>query len=264
MATVPPVAQLQADAHWRTVDFISDLHLQPSEPQTVQLWSDYLQRTTADAVFILGDLFEVWVGDDALDESGSFEAECAAILRAASAQRPLFFMCGNRDFLVGAHFLASTGLQGLDDPTVLHWAGPRLLLSHGDALCLDDVDYQRFRALARSPAWQQQVLAQPLAARRALGKSMRSESEMRKEGGAVYADLDATATARWMEQAQAPWFVHGHTHQPADHVLAEGSDTSPERVRIVLSDWHQDAQSHRAEVLRLTPQGWQRLPPEQA
>ena len=243
---------------WRTVDFISDLHLQPSEPQTVQAWRDYLARTTADAVFILGDLFEVWVGDDALDEPGSFEAECAAVLHTAAQRRPLFFMVGNRDFLAGGDFLRRSGMTGLADPTALHWAGPRILLSHGDALCLDDVEYQQFRALSRSAAWRRQVLSQPLAARRALGKSARSESELRKQSGAPYADADAAMTATWMQAADASWLIHGHTHQPADHALGQ------DRWRIVLSDWHVDADTHRAEVLRVTPEGWQRLPPELA
>ena len=255
---VPQVARLQGAPNWRTVDFISDLHLQPTEPQTVQAWRDYLAHTTADAVFILGDLFEVWVGDDALDEPGSFEAECAAVLRAAAGQRPLFFMVGNRDFLAGAEFLRQSGMSGLCDPTVLDWAGPRILLSHGDALCLDDVEYQQFRALSRSPAWQQQLLAQPLATRRALGRSARSESEQRKQSGAPYADADTQMCTTWMRAAQAPWLIHGHTHRPADHELAPG------QWRIVLSDWHIDAHTRRAEVLRVTPQGWQRLTPEQA
>ncbi|WP_370681796.1 UDP-2,3-diacylglucosamine diphosphatase [Comamonas sp. GB3 AK4-5] len=264
--TAPSVAQLLAAPNWRTVDVISDLHLQPSEPQTVQAWRDYLARTTADAVFILGDLFEVWVGDDALDEPGSFEAECAQVLHAAAQQRPLFFMVGNRDFLAGSAFLARTGMTGLAEPTVLVWphgeGQRRILLSHGDALCLDDVQYQQFRALSRSAAWQQQVLAQPLAVRRAIGKSARSESEQRKQAGVPYADADAQMSRTWMDAAQAQWLVHGHTHQPADHPLADG------RWRIVTSDWHLDADHddgpQRSEVLRLTPQGWQRLPPEAA
>lgn len=255
---MPQVAQLVAAPAWRTVDVISDLHLQPSQPQTVQVWRDYLARTTADAVFILGDLFEVWVGDDTLDESGSFEAQCAAVLHAAARKRPLFFMAGNRDFLAGDGFLRRSGMTGLADPSVLHWAGPSVLLSHGDALCLDDVDYQRFRALARSPAWQQQVLAQPLATRRALGQSMRSESEQRKQSGTPYADADAAMAATWMQAAHAFWFVHGHTHRPADHALGG------ERWRIVTSDWHIDATTCRAEVLRLTPTGWRRIAPEAA
>jgi UDP-2,3-diacylglucosamine hydrolase len=255
---MPRVAQLMAAPSWRTVDFISDLHLQPSEPQTVQAWRDYLARTTADAVFILGDLFEVWVGDDALDEPDSFEAECAAVLQAAAQKRPLFFMVGNRDFLAGEDFLRRSGMTGLADPTLLQWDETRILLSHGDALCLDDVEYQQFRALSRSDAWRRQVLAQTLAARRALGKSARSESEMRKQSGAPYADADAAMTATWMQAADARWLIHGHTHQPANHALGQ------ERWRIVLSDWHIDADTHRAEVLRVTPGGWQRLSPGQA
>ena len=264
--TAPTVAQLHAAPSWRAVDVISDLHLQPSEPQTVQAWRDYLAHTTADAVFLLGDLFEVWVGDDALDEPGSFEAECAEVLRAAAQQRPLFFMVGNRDFLAGERLMQRTGMQALDDPTVLIWGEGetedalqrRILFSHGDALCLDDVEYQKFRALSRSAAWQQQLLAQPLAVRRAIGKSARSESEQRKQSNAPYADADAQMTATWMDAAQAQWLVHGHTHQPADHALPD------QRWRIVTSDWHIDADTHHAEVLRLTPQTWQRLSPQAA
>ncbi|MBS3019782.1 UDP-2,3-diacylglucosamine hydrolase [Comamonas sp. PE63] len=256
--TAPQVAQLQGAPGWRAIDFISDLHLQPSEPQTVEAWRSYLTRSTADAIFILGDLFEVWVGDDALDEPGSFEAECAAVLREAAQQRPLFFMVGNRDFLAGDEFLRRSGMSGLSDPTVLLWAGPSILISHGDALCLDDVEYQQFRAVSRSAAWQQQLLAQPLAVRRAIGRSARSESEQRKQSGAPYADADAQMSSTWMQTAQAPWMIHGHTHQPADHAL--GND----QWRIVLSDWHIDADTQRSEVLRVTPEGWQRIPPELA
>ncbi|RGE45157.1 UDP-2,3-diacylglucosamine diphosphatase [Comamonas testosteroni] len=257
-STAPFLARLQGDANWRVIDFISDLHLQPSEPQTVQAWRDYLQRSSADAIFMLGDLFEVWVGDDALDEPGSFEAECAAWLHEAAQKRPLFFMVGNRDFLAGDEFLRRSGMTGLADPTALHWAGPHILLSHGDALCLDDVEYQQFRAVSRSAAWQQQLLSQPLAVRRAIGKSARSESEQRKQSGAPYADADAQMTGTWMQAAQAPWLIHGHTHQPADHAL------EADQWRIVLSDWHIEDSTRRAEVLRVTPQGWQRLAPEQA
>lgn len=246
--------ELIAPAHWATVEFISDLHLDPSEPATVQAWRSYLDSSTADAIFLLGDIFEVWVGDDALLEPLSFEAQCAATLHAQSAKRSLFFMVGNRDFLAGDRFLQATGMTGLADPTVLVWGPRRILLSHGDALCLDDVEYQKFRALSRSSAWQQQLLSQPLSVRRAIGKSARSESEQRKQAGAPYADADPAMTAAWMQQARADWLIHGHTHHPADHALPEGG------TRIVLSDWHITAETHRAEVLRVTPDNWQRLP----
>lgn len=248
-----------APAHWRTAEFISDLHLDPAEPGTLAAWCDYLRTTPADAVFMLGDLFEVWVGDDTLDEPGSFEAEAAAVLREAAQHRALYFMVGNRDFLAGTQFLQRSGMTGLSDPTVLVFGDQRILLSHGDALCLDDVDYQKFRALSRSPAWMQHTLSQPLTARRALGKAMRAESQKLKDSGTEYADVDTAATLQWMDATDTRWLIHGHTHRPADHVLPATADGMA-RTRIVLSDWHIDGNTHRAQVLRVTPHGWQRLP----
>jgi UDP-2,3-diacylglucosamine hydrolase len=250
---VPRFAELAAPAHWGTVDFISDLHLHPGEPETFEAWRTYLRHTPANAVFILGDLFEVWVGDDALSEPGSFEAQCADALHAAAARAPVYFMHGNRDFLVGEAFLQHCGVQGLDDPTVLVFGGQRILMSHGDALCLDDTDYQRFRALARSAAWQQQFLAQPLAERRAQARGIRAQSEARKQSAGVYADLDPAATLAWLAEAHATVLVHGHTHRPAQHVLAPGL------TREVLSDWDLAARPPRAEVLRLTARGLERV-----
>ena len=260
---VPPIAaEWTLPAGWRTLEFISDLHLQASEPATVQAFRQYLAATRADAVFLLGDLFEVWVGDDALLEPGSFEAECATAMRAAATRTPLFFMQGNRDFLTGAQFDALCGTTTLTDPTVLDCGGQRILLSHGDALCLDDVDYQRFRAMARSAAWQAGFLAQPLQVRRDQARGIRQESESRKResdghGAAMptYADLDAQATRSWLHAAGATALIHGHTHRPADHDLGDGLR------RIVLSDWDLAAPVLRAEVLRWERgMGLRRLP----
>ncbi len=250
---MPRFEELVAPSHWRTVDFLSDLHLQASEPDTLAAWHHYLQTTPADALFILGDLFEVWVGDDALDDPGSFESQACALLQAASRQRALFFVRGNRDFLIGPGFARHTGATLLHDPTVLVWQGQRLLLSHGDALCLDDVDYQRFRVQARSVQWQEHFLAQPLAQRRAQARGIRAESEARKQSGAVYADVDGPAAIAWLQAARATTLVHGHTHRPATHTLAPGLH------RVVLSDWDAAAQPPRADVLRLTPQGLERI-----
>ena len=258
LTAVLPAQELIAPAHWRTAEFISDLHLDPAEPGTLAAWRTYLRSTQADAVFMLGDLFEVWVGDDTIDEPGSFEAEAAAILCEAAQQRALYFMVGNRDFLAGECFLQRSGMTGVSDPTVLVWGTQRILLSHGDALCLDDVDYQAFRRVSRSAQWMQHTLSQPLAARRALGKAMRAESQKHKDNGTEYADADAAATLQWMDASNAQWLIHGHTHRPADHTLL-ASKLGQQRHRIVLSDWHIDAHSHRAEVLRVTPQGWQRI-----
>ena len=162
MTTVPPFGMLHAPDHWRTVDFISDLHLKPEEPATFEAWARYMAQTRADAVIILGDLFEAWVGDDAA-APGSFEARCGAVLDACPAD--LAFMRGNRDFLVGSDFLARHGMRDLaDDPTVLVLGAQRIVLSHGDLLCTDDVAYQQFRQQVRSSDWQHVFLARPLPA----------------------------------------------------------------------------------------------------
>ncbi|MGE8320143.1 MAG: UDP-2,3-diacylglucosamine diphosphatase [Comamonas sp.] len=247
------MADLAAPAGWSSIEIISDLHLQPSEPHTFEDWQRYLQASTAGAVFILGDLFEAWVGDDALLEPGSFEAQCAALLRQAAAQRPLFFMHGNRDFLIGDAFAQAASLRLLPDPTPLAFLGRRYLLSHGDALCLDDVEYQRFRAMARSSAWQAQLLAQPLAARRQLAGQMRSESTARQQRETIYTDVDTAAALAWLDAAQADTLVHGHTHRPAEHALDAA------HRRVVLSDWDTDTDPPRAEVLRIDGLGLRRI-----
>ncbi|MGP1682135.1 MAG: UDP-2,3-diacylglucosamine diphosphatase, partial [Giesbergeria sp.] len=245
--------ELIAPLHWRTVDFLSDLHLQATEPETLARFGHYLASTQADALFMLGDLFEVWVGDDACDEPGSFEATVAELLAATARQRPVYFMHGNRDFLVGASFFTRTGVVGLADPTLLVFQDQRLLLSHGDLLCLDDVDYQRFRVQARSSAWQEQFLSQPLATRRDQARAMRAQSEARKRSGEHYADVDGHAALAWLQACGAHTLVHGHTHRPAAHTLAPGYR------RLVLSDWDFAAQPPRADVLRATDKGLERI-----
>ena len=252
--TVPQFEELNAPSHWRTVEFISDLHLQASESATMAAFQHYLATTQADALFILGDLFEVWVGDDAIQEPGSFEAEGCAALQAVAQRIPVYFMHGNRDFLAGAGFLAHCGITGLADPTVLVFDGQRWVLSHGDLLCLDDVDYQRFRLQARSAGWQAQFLAQPLATRRAQARGIREQSEARKHAGAPYADVDGPAAMAWLQAAGAHTLIHGHTHRPAHHTLAPGLQ------RVVLSDWDAAALPPRLETLRLSRAGLERLP----
>lgn len=260
----PSWAVLPAPALWQCVDFISDLHLQASQSATFCAWQDYMQRTRADAVFILGDLFELWIGDDvmtdgadvavinddglagATDQAAGFEARCAQVLKAASRRLAIFFMHGNRDFLLGPAFAKTCGMTLLDDPTLLDFNGQRWLLSHGDALCLADVDYMQFRTLVRGAPWQQNFLAQTLAQRRVLARALRTQSEARKRSGLAYADLDAQASGDWLRAAQANTLIHGHTHQPANHDLANGLR------RIVLSDWDASATPVRAEVLRLS------------
>lgn len=244
---------LQAPAHWQRLDFIADLHLQAGDEATFDVWRNFMQRTQADAVFILGDLFEVWVGDDAIDASSAgddFAARCAQVLAATAQRLALFFMHGNRDFLVGAGFAAACNMKLLDDPTVLEFAGERWLLSHGDALCLQDSHYLQFRSQVRSAQWQQAFLQQSLAQRQAIGRQMRSQSEEHKSMGAAKGDLpvdlDSQATRECLQAGAASTLIHGHTHQPAEHDLGQGLR------RVVLSDWDASASPPRASVLRLS------------
>lgn len=249
----PAFGTLQADPAWRCIDLLSDVHLHSDMPRTFDAWRAHLLRTPADAVLILGDLFEVWIGDDAA--GSGFAADCVAVLRGASRQRALFFLPGNRDFLVGDGLLAATGMQGLADPTVLHAFNRRWLLSHGDALCLDDADYQRFRARVHSPGWQQAFLAQPLAEREHQARQMRAASMAHQaaQGPAGWCDVDAGEAACWLAASGATALVHGHTHRPGQHALPGGG------VRHVLGDWDLDGRAPRACILRLTAAGLQPL-----
>ncbi len=182
--------ELVAPAHWSAIDFVSDLHLQAGEPGTARAFSDYLKASQADALFILGDLFEVWIGDDLLSADPALRAVASeydfliglcAELRAFSARHALFVLRGNRDFLLGADFAAASGATLLDDPTRLRWRDQSVLLSHGDALCLDDADYLAFRAQVRAPGWQAAFLAQSLPERAAFAHSLRAQSAARKQ-----------------------------------------------------------------------------------
>ena len=253
MSTVPRFGVLTAPEGWRTVDFISDLHLMPEEPATFAAWSRYMAGTTADAVFILGDLFEAWIGDDS-DIPGSFEGQCGQVLGDTAARVPVYLMHGNRDFLVGQPFLGAHGVHFLADPTVLDWTGARYLLTHGDLLCTDDVAYQQFRRQVRSGDWQRAVLARPLAERQVMAQQMRAQSVAEQAKGVVYADIDAALAREWLAHAQAATLIHGHIHRPGDHVL--GLDAAGRTQRqVVLSDWHIDGHDHRAQVLRLSSAG---------
>lgn len=255
----PPWAQLNGDEGWHTLDFISDLHLHRDDPATAQTWLAYLDRLEFDALFILGDLFEVWVGDDVLDGAGdsshtnsperSFLRQCCAALRACALRRPVYVMQGNRDFLLGPGFHTATATRALPDPTALHWAGAHWLLSHGDAWCLADTDYMAFRAQVRRPAWQQTFLSRPLEERKAIARELRAQSEARKQASRsepmAWADVDTPTALWWLERTGTQTLLHGHTHQPYHHPLPGGLQ------RLVLSDWDMAARTPRAEVLRL-------------
>jgi UDP-2,3-diacylglucosamine hydrolase len=252
-AGTPAFAAFQADPAWRCIDLLSACRCTSDMPRTFAAWRQHLLTTTADAVLMLGDLFEVWVGDDAADTG--FAADCTAVLRAASHGRLLGFLPGNRDFLVGDALLAAAGMQRLSDPTVLVAFGQRWLLTHGDALCLADTAYQRFRQQVRSPAWQQAFLAQPLAERERQARAMRDASAAHQAdlGPAHWSDVDDRAAAQWLAAAGCTTMVHGHTHRPATHALPGGG------TRHVLGDWDFDHGSPRARALRLSSSGLQVL-----
>jgi UDP-2,3-diacylglucosamine hydrolase len=257
-----PVRVLHAAPHWRCVDIVSDLHLSPATPRTAAALADYLHSTPADAVVVLGDLFEVWVGDDVLDDADSVEAGVLRQFADCAMHRTVAMLVGNRDFLLGQRAAALAGWQVLDEVCLLDAFGRRTVLVHGDAQCLADVDYQRFRQQARDPAWQQQFLAQPLERRRDFARGLRDSSEHRKRtlGMAAYPDLDRDAMRDLLHQHGATTLVHGHTHRPGDEALGDGL------LRHVLTDWELDhgSAAPRAEVLRLTAGGVQRVPLSQA
>ena len=244
---------VNAPANWRAIDFISDLHLQASHSATYEAWQHHMAHTCADAVFILGDLFEVWVGDDIVeaadDSEAAFIRRCQHVLHTTAQRLPVYFIHGNRDFLLGQDFAQACSMTLLPDPCVLNFDHQRWLLSHGDALCLGDVDYQQFRQQVRSRAWQSHFLAKPLAERQTIAHGLRAQSESRKASGTSYADADENMTLQWLKTAQATTLIHGHTHQPADHTLfpQEGQPL----YRLVLSDWDAEASPPRLEILRL-------------
>jgi UDP-2,3-diacylglucosamine hydrolase len=253
-------AQVDLPPSVRAVDFISDLHLSADLPLTMAAFKCYLQGTHADALFILGDLFEAWVGDDMASQD--FEAQCVRELADAARRMPVYVMHGNRDFLLGERFFHASRTTSLADPCqVCAFGGQRLLLSHGDALCLADTAYQQFRAQVRAPAWAEEFLARPLAERLQIAAQMRAASRAHQQLAApvTFADADPQLATGWLARAGTQTLVHGHTHRPASEQRPEGWQ------RHVLSDWDTDhAAPPRAEVLRWTTVGFERLAPAAA
>ena len=228
--------------------FVSDLHLDESRPGIVAQFERFLEQVApgADALYILGDLFEYWVGDDSL--ALPFPARIAARLKAASARVPISFMHGNRDFMAARGFAEAAGLALLDDPTRIDLYGTPTLLLHGDTLCTDDHAYQAFRTQVRNPAWQQAALARPVAERLAIAQDLREKSEGAKQGKAMdIMDVSLEAVAKAFHDSECTMMIHGHTHRPARHVhRIDGNDY----VRWVLADWYE-----RASYLEARPDG---------
>jgi UDP-2,3-diacylglucosamine hydrolase len=220
--------------------FISDLHLSVETPRIAQRFEDLLAGPVreAEALYILGDLFEYWAGDDDLEEP--FNARMVAALRAATAAgTAISFLAGNRDFLVGEGFAAATGVTILADPYVLSVPTWQFVLSHGDALCTDDQEYQAFRQQVRDPEWQRRFLGQPLAERKRQIAAIRARSEeTKREKTAALMDVNPGTTEDFLREFGYATLIHGHTHRPATHDhIVDGIHCQ----RWVLSDWHEDA-----------------------
>jgi UDP-2,3-diacylglucosamine hydrolase len=228
---------------------VSDLHLSPTRPRAAAAFHAFARGPArrAEAVYILGDLFDWWIGDDQL--RGGFARGVAGSLRAlVAAGVPVYVARGNRDFLLGDAFAAATGVRYLDERTVPTLAGVPTLLTHGDELCTDDVAYQRFRARARSAQWQARILSKPYWVRRllALYMRLRSRTATAQKPDAIM-DVNATAVAEAFREHGVTRLVHGHTHRPARHDLTV--DGIP-RERHVLAAWHDDG-----EYLEIDPAG---------
>ncbi len=229
--------------------FVSDLHLTPERPRANELFFDFASdaATHAAALYILGDLFEYWVGDDDLEDP--FNASIAGALAALSGKGvALYFMHGNRDVLIGRAFAARCGAKLIEDPTLLDLHGARTLLMHGDTLCTDDVEYQKFRAYAHDPGNQRRFLAQPPAERKKQMLGMRAESEKSKQDKAAeIMDVAPAAVEKALRESGYPRLIHGHTHRPARHAhVVDGHACE----RWVLTDWY-----GRAGYLRCDREG---------
>lgn len=222
--------------------FISDLHLSRERPEITQLFLDFMQQQgrETDELYILGDLFEVWIGDDAIDPE--YEGVITALKAAADSSIHIYFMHGNRDFLIGDAFARMTGCRILPDPSIIQLDGEPTLLMHGDTLCTDDLEYQQFRARVHNPDVQREFLAQPVAKRSEIAGHYRLESRERsKHKAEEIMDVNRDAVISTMKQYHVRTLIHGHTHRPAIHSLEiDGLQAR----RIVLGDWY-----HHGSVL---------------
>jgi UDP-2,3-diacylglucosamine hydrolase len=220
-----------------TTLFISDLHLEGARPEIGAQFLAFLQQEAlrAEALYILGDLFEYWIGDD--DPNPHYAEMKNAIRSVSDSGVPVFFMHGNRDFLIGERFAAEANVRLLRDPHRVELYGEDVLLSHGDALCTDDLKYQEVRAVTRNPAWQAMMLKKPLEERQAIARQARADSMA--HGGSIdpqISDVNQDAVEQLLKTHGVRTLLHGHTHRPAVHRFQ--LDGGP-ATRIVLGDWYE-------------------------
>jgi len=226
--------------------FVSDLHLSVQTPLTTAAFLDFLARHTqhTQQLYLLGDIFEYWAGDDDIDDL--FNHTMINSLKSVSDQGvKVYWVAGNRDFLVGDRFAEASRLIRLPDPCVIEMAGEPILLTHGDAYCTDDVDYMQFRSQVRDTQWQQGFLAKPLAERKQMITAMRQGSRAaQREKSMAIMDVNLTAMDTLFRQHGVTRIIHGHTHRPAIHQTESGT-------RYVLPDWDLDHAPHRGGWLEV-------------
>jgi UDP-2,3-diacylglucosamine hydrolase len=232
-----------------TTLFISDLHLHPSRPLVTDCFVQFLEESaaTSEALYILGDLFEVWIGDD--DPDPHHRRVIDALHKFTASGAECFFARGNRDVIIGRRFCAETGCQLLNETTIIELYGTRILISHGDELCTDDHAYQRFRHQARSPTWRALFLALPLSLRRFVAQHLRRRSKvdtaLKPED---ITDVSEEAVEEAFASHRVTTMIHGHTHRPGVHQLELFRKP---RTRIVLGDWYE-----QGSVLRWDESGY--------
>ena len=243
---------------------ISDIHLTPSMPLTAQRFFDFCEKQApqAESVFILGDLFEYWVGDDAFINS-PFQQEVKRALANLATKTKIYYVHGNRDFLIGSTFLKNTGMTLLSDPSVIDIANQKYVIAHGDSLCTADIGYQVFRRWVRKPWLQKLFLKLPLGLRRSIADHLRSNSYTKYQRAAsassqrnrIRTNVTLQACAELLKQHSGNQLIHGHTHLPAHHHEHLGEQAWQ---RWVLSDWdldHPESTAPRASALQIDSQG---------
>ncbi|MFM8466946.1 MAG: UDP-2,3-diacylglucosamine diphosphatase [Oxalobacteraceae bacterium] len=230
--------------------FVSDLHLQASMPRTTEAFFRFLrtEATQTSCLYLLGDIFEYWAGDDDLQTPFN-RSVCDALRTLSEAGVRLYWIAGNRDFLVGSTFAAEAGLTLLQEPQIIDIAGQNVLLVHGDAQCIDDTAYMSFRAQVRHPEWQQSFLTKPLAERKTLIEGMREGSRAaQQEKSMEIMDVNLPEIERLFSAYDVKQIIHGHTHRPGVHETAGG-------VRYVLPDWDCEGEVVRGGWLAMSSEG---------
>ncbi len=234
--------------------FISDLHLTPERPQILELFLQFLDHDArdAEALYILGDLFEYWIGDDAAEQIGH-QSILHGLHRLTDGGIPVYIMHGNRDFLIGREFCRHTGTTLLPDPTTLTLYGQAAVIMHGDSLCTDDTEHQRFRATVREQTWQDEFLAKPIQVRLAIAKQLRQQSDRSKPTKSpTIMDVNEQSVCDAMQTYGANILIHGHTHRPGFHTVDVGGQQAQ---RIVLGDWYE-----QSSVLTASHKGFELTP----